>query len=99
MRKLLYILLIAILAPGIVACKKTSPHSAQAKTRGLKCAYELLKIPATDTLALERSLINASAERSKYLLDNDTIAAHDFDRAYKKAVQRGNPQLAKEIFD
>lgn len=99
MKKLLYAVFVTATLTALNACgPKTSPYSQEAKDRAVKAAQELLAVDRVDTLAMQRSLLSASAIRSEYLIIDDTIAAGDFDRAFQEAVMKKDPKLAAAIF-
>ena len=79
----------AVLALG--ACRH-SPHADEA-------AAKVVGTNPTDTLAMQRSILDAKAAQSEYALMGDSVAVEIFDEEFKKYVAEHNARLAGQMFD
>ena len=70
----------------------------QAEQLAREAASAIAVSDTTDTLAMQRAIIDAYATRSKMALDGNERAAQAFDEVLEKELKRLNPDLAVEIF-
>lgn len=86
----------AVLALG--ACRH-SPHADEARQRAGEAAAKVVETNPTDTLAMQRSILDAKAAQSEYALMGDSVAVEIFDEEFKKYVAEHNARLAGQMFD
>lgn len=70
----------------------------EAKRMGVTAAATIAVSDTTDTLDMQRAIVDAYATRSQMMLEGKERAAKAFDKALKEELQRLNPALANEIF-
>ena len=96
MRKILLSFLFAGL---MAACSGAwSPHADEARKRAEQCAAKLIAIDRTDTLGMERCVIEAKAVQGEYDLMGDSVAVIAFDEAYEAYLKQHDKKLAEMIF-
>ena len=80
MKYMLQLLLAAML---LVGCgEKKSPLDAEARDSGMRSAAALVAVDHTDTMAMERAVMDAKAKQSAYALKRDSAAVRAFDEAF-----------------
>ena len=105
MRLYLSIVLLALLA----ACgnrQETTAASApqdtvsleQARQWGVAAAGAIAVSDHSDTLDLQRSIVDAHATRSQLTMAGNDEAAQAFDEALRDELRRVDPQVAQELF-
>ncbi len=90
-----------LLVAGLYGChgnKQTSPLSAEAQRRGVEAAKTVLTSNLSDEMELQFHILDAKAVQSEYILMGDTIAAGDFDEAFRKYITTNNKALSEELF-
>ena len=95
------ILLLAIVA---VACgghagDGQAPPADEAVARGHEAAWTVAHADHTDTIALQRAILNARATHDEYVLTEQDEAAADFEQAFADSLRRADPGLAGQLFD
>ena len=82
MKHLLYIVATVALVLGGCAEKK-SPLDAEARDSGMRAAAALVAVDHTDTMSMERAVMDAKAKQSVYALKRDSAAVRAFDEAFR----------------
>ncbi len=97
MRHLLYI--VALLAVVIGGCaEKKSPLDAEARDSGMRAAAALVAVDHTDTMLMERAVMDAKAKQSVYALKRDSAAVRAFDEAFRSYLKEKDRPLYQSIF-
>lgn len=97
MRHLLYI--VALLAVVMGGCaKKKSPLDAEARDSGMRAAAALVAVDHTDTMLMERAVMDAKAKQSVYALKRDSAAVRAFDEAFRSYLKEKDRPLYQSIF-
>ena len=68
-----------------------------AQMEGRRAAGIILGREWTDTVTLQKALIETKARQSKYLLEGKTKSAEAFDSTFISTIRTVNPTLAKQI--
>lgn len=96
MKYMLQLLLAAML---LVGCgEKKSPLDAEARDSGMRSAAALVAVDHTDTLAMERAVMDAKAKQSAYALKRDSAAVRAFDEAFRSYLKEKDKVLYQSIF-
>jgi len=93
--------IITMVVAALVLCscaEKKSPLDAQARDRGTRAAAALIAVDHTDTLALQRAILDAKAVQSEYVFKRDSLAVKAFDEAFMVYLQQYDEPLYKAIF-
>ena len=97
MRHLLY--LVAVVAVLLAGCsEKKSPLDAEARDSGMRAAAALVAVDHTDTMAMERAVMDAKAKQSVYALQRDSAAVRAFDDAFRSYLKEKDHSLYQSIF-
>ena len=97
MRHLLYI--VAVLAVVLAGCgEKKSPLDAEARDSGMRAAAALVAVDHTDTLSMERAVMDAKAKQSVYALKRDSAAVRAFDEAFRSYLKEKDRPLYQSLF-
>ncbi len=97
MKQLLYIA--AAVAVLLVSCgEKKSPLDAEARDSGMRAAAALVVVDHTDTMAMERAVMDAKAKQSVYALKRDSAAVRAFDEAFRAYLKEKDRALYQSIF-
>ncbi len=97
MRHLLYI--VALLAVVMGGCaEKKSPLDAEARDSGMRAAAALVAVDHTDTMLMERAVMDAKAKQSVYALKRDSAAVRAFDEAFRSYLKEKDRPLYLSIF-
>lgn len=97
MRQLLYIVTLA--AVLLVGCaEKKSPLDAEARDSGMRAAAALVAVDHTDTMAMERAVMDAKAKQSAFALQRDSAAVRAFDEAFRSYLKEKDRPLYYSIF-
>ena len=100
-RRLAYL----FLALAVMACSGRNSDDCQvadpddAVARGQEAAWMVTHTDRSDTIALQRTILDARAIHDEYVLTGQEDAAHDFEQAFIDSLRRADEQLAEEIFD
>lgn len=97
MKQLLYILALAAVLLGGCGEKK-SPLDAEARDSGMRAAAALVAIDHTDTMSMERAVMDAKAKQSVYALKRDSAAVRAFDEAFRSYLKEKDKPLYQSIF-
>ncbi len=92
------ILLAATAVLALAACRH-SPHADEARQRASEAAAKVVGTNPTDTLAMQRSILDAKAVQSEYALMGDSVAVEIFDEEFQKYVAEHNARLAGQMFN
>lgn len=96
MKYMLQLLLAAML---LVGCgEKKSPLDAEARDSGMRSAAALVAVDHTDTMAMERAVMDAKAKQSAYALKRDSAAVRAFDEAFHSYLKEKDKVLYQSIF-
>ena len=93
-----------MLAMAVAACSGGQDNEQQvadpddAVVRGHEAAWTVAHTDRTDTIALQRAILDARATHDEYVLVGEEDAAHDFEQAFIDSLRRVDAQLAQEIF-
>ena len=97
MRHLLYI--VAVLAVVLAGCgEKKSPLDAEARDGGMRAAAALVAVDHTDTMSMERAVMDAKAKQSVYALKRDSAAVRAFDEAFRSYLKEKDRPLYQSLF-
>jgi len=97
MKQLLYIA--AAVAVLLVSCgEKKSPLDAEARDSGMRAAAALVVVDHTDTMAMERAVMDAKAKQSVYALKRDSAAVRAFDEAFRAYLKEKDRALYQSVF-
>lgn len=97
MRRLLYLVMVA--AALLTGCsEQKSPLDAEARDSGMRAAAALVAVDHTDTLAMERAVMDAKAKQSVYALQRDSAAVRAFDDAFRSYLKEKDRGLYQTIF-
>ncbi len=97
MKHLLYIVATVALVLGGCAEKK-SPLDAEARDSGMRAAAALVAVDHTDTMSMERAVMDAKAKQSVYALKRDSAAVRAFDEAFRSYLKEKDKLLYHSIF-
>ena len=97
MRRLLYIIAAVLLLMGSCSEKK-SPMDAEARDSGMRAAAALVAVDHTDTMSMERAVMDAKAKQSVYALKRDSAAVRAFDEAFRAYLKEKDRPLYNSIF-
>ena len=97
MRHLLYIVAALTLLMGSCAEKK-SPLDAEARDSGMRAAAALVAVDHTDTMSMERAVMDAKTKQSAYALKRDSAAVRAFDEAFRSYLKEKDRPLYNSIF-
>ena len=95
MRKLLILLAVAALMCG---CGHRSKYADEAKALAEESAAVLVATDHSDTLALQRAILEAKAKQGKYSLLGDSVAVKIFEEAFEQYLRDNDEALARELF-
>ena len=97
MRHLLYI--VVLMAALMAGCgEKKSPLDAEARDNGMRAAAALVAVDHTDTMSMERAVMDAKAKQSVYALKRDSAAVRAFDEAFRAYLKEKDKPLYQSIF-
>ncbi|MBO7609886.1 MAG: hypothetical protein J6S96_06765 [Muribaculaceae bacterium] len=85
-------------ASEVVADSISDVSVKQAEQLAIVAADAIAVSDTTDTLVVQRAIVDAFATRSQMMLDGNERAAKAFDKALEKELSRLNPALAEEVF-
>ena len=86
----------AVLLAG--CSEKKSPLDAEARDSGMRAAAALVAVDHTDTMAMERAVMDAKAKQSVYALQRDSAAVRAFDDAFRSYLKEKDRSLYQSIF-
>ncbi len=75
-----------------------SPLDAEARDSGMRAAAALAAVDHTDTMSMERAVMDAKARQSVYALKRDSAAVRAFDEAFRSYLKEKDPSLYRSIF-
>ena len=78
--------------------EKKSPLDAEARDSGMRAAAALVVVDHTDTMAMERAVMDAKAKQSVYALKRDSAAVRAFDEAFRSYLKEKDRPLYQSIF-
>jgi len=91
--------LIATFAILLTGCsEEKSPLDAEARDSGMRAAAALVAVDHTDTMAMERAVIDAKAKQSVFVLKRDSAAVRAFDEAFRSYLKEKDKLLYNAIF-
>ena len=94
---LLYVVAVGTLFLASCAEKK-SPLDAEARDSGMRAAAALVAVDHTDTMSMERAVMDAKAKQSVYALKRDSAAVRAFDEAFRAYLKEKDRLLYNSIF-
>ncbi len=97
MKHLVYILILAV-AFTVGCAEKKSPLDAEARDSGMRAAAALVVVDHTDTMAMERAVMDAKAKQSAFALKRDSAAVRAFDEAFRSYLKEKDRPLYQSIF-
>lgn len=97
MKHLLPIVFIALMLLGGCGEKK-SPLDAEARDSGMRAAAALVAVDHTDTMSMERAVMDAKAKQSVFALKRDSAAVRAFDEAFRSYLKEKDRALYQSIF-
>ncbi len=91
--------IVAVLVLLMAGCsEKKSPFDAEARDSGMRAAAALIAVDHTDTIAMERAVMDAKAKQSVYALKRDSAAVRAFDEAFRSYLKEKDRPLYNSIF-
>lgn len=91
--------IVAVLVLLMTGCsEKKSPLDAEARDSGMRAAAALIAVDHTDTIAMERAVMDAKAKQSVYALKRDSAAVRAFDEAFRSYLKEKDRPLYNSIF-
>ena len=91
--------IVAVMALLLAGCaKKKSPLDAEARDSGMRAAAALVAVDHTDTMSMERAVMDAKAKQSVYALKRDSAAVRAFDEAFRSYLKEKDRPLYNSIF-
>lgn len=100
LKNLAYAGYLAIILSACAQTEKTEAITAEitaAQMEGRRAAGMILGPEWTDTVKLQRALLDAKVKQSKYLIEGKTDCAIAFDSTFFSTIKTVNPDLAKKI--
>ncbi|MEF9923865.1 MAG: hypothetical protein RR854_04740 [Muribaculaceae bacterium] len=76
----------------------SSEHSDEAKQRAILVAEELIKSDPNDEMKQQDIILKAKSAQSEYTLMGDSIAAKEFDIAFREYIEQHNDSLSAIMF-
>ena len=96
MKYLVYLFLMAVMMGS--CAEKKSPLDAEARDSGMRAAAALVAVDHTDTMSMERAVMDAKAKQSVYALKRDSAAVRAFDEAFRSYLKEKDQSLYQAIF-
>ena len=96
MRRLLYLLVLLVVLAG--CGEKKSPLDAESRDSGMRAAAALVAVDHTDTLSMERAVMDAKAKQSVFALKRDSAAVRAFDEAFRAYLKEKDRTLYQSLF-
>ena len=96
MKNLLF--LVAVLALLASCGEKKSPMDAEARDSGMRAAAALVAVDHTDTMSMERAVMDAKAKQSVFALKRDSAAVRAFDEAFRAYLKEKDRPLYNSLF-
>ena len=91
--------IVAVMAVLLAGCgEKKSPLDAEARDSGMRAAAALVAVDHTDTMSMERAVMDAKAKQSAYALKRDSAAVRAFDEAFRSYLKEKDRPLYQSIF-
>ena len=78
--------------------EKKSPLDAEARDSGMRAAAALVAVDHTDTMSMERAVMDAKAKQSVYALKRDSAAVRAFDEAFRAYLKEKDRPLYQSLF-
>ena len=78
--------------------EKKSPLDAEARDSGMRAAAALVAVDHTDTMSMERAVMDAKAKQSVYALKRDSAAVRAFDEAFRSYLKEKDRPLYQSLF-
>jgi len=78
--------------------QEKSPLDAEARDSGMRAAAALVAVDHTDTMAMERAVMDAKAKQSMFALKRDSAAVRAFDEAFRSYLKEKDKPLYHSIF-
>ncbi len=97
MKYLLHILAVIVVVMAGCAEQK-SPLDAEARDSGMRAAAALVAVDHTDTMSMERAVMDAKAKQSVYALKRDSAAVRAFDEAFRSYLKEKDKPLYQSLF-
>ena len=102
MKRLIYYIIIAVVAmAGASSCEQSKKNEA-ARERALQAVEMVLAVDTVqpvDSFALEHAILMAKAVESEYQIAGDEETAEAFREAFEETLSERNPELAAQLFD
>lgn len=91
--------IVVVLAMLMAGCaEEKSPLDAEARDSGMRAAAALVAVDHTDTMSMERAVMDAKAKQSVYALKRDSAAVRAFDKAFRSYLKEKDRVLYQSIF-
>ena len=91
--------IVAVMAVLLAGCgEKKSPLDAEARDSGMRAAAALVAVDHTDTMSMDRAVMDAKAKQSAYALKRDSAAVRAFDEAFRSYLKEKDRPLYQSIF-
>lgn len=91
--------IVVALAMLMAGCaEEKSPLDAEARDSGMRAAAALVAVDHTDTMSMERAVMDAKAKQSVYALKRDSAAVRAFDEAFRSYLKEKDRLLYQSIF-
>ena len=92
------VLLLAALALLGGCGEKKSPMDAEARDSGMRAAAALVTVDHTDTMAMERAVMDAKAKQSVFALKRDSAAVRAIEEAFRSYLKEKDRPLYNSLF-
>lgn len=80
-----------------ITATETSDQMEEAKMLGRKAAKDIVNKDFSDTMALQKAILNARSINSKYDINKDRKAREAFDSAFYSTIRTVRPELADQL--
>ena len=91
-----FLIVVAVLLCG--CGEKKSPLDAEARDSGMRAAAALVAVDHTDTMSMERAVMDAKSKQSVYALKRDSAAVRAFDEAFRAYLKEKDRPLYQTLF-
>lgn len=82
----------------LISCGKHSKFEKEARQKAAEAVEVLLEVDRTDTLALQRAILDAETIAAGYAQIDDSLAVLAFQDEFRKILSEKDTILANEIF-
>ena len=91
-------IILSIMALSIAACSGCSSRCNEAREKALVAAQKLIQTDHSDTVELQRQILETKSIQSEYAILGDSDAVKAFDESFKEYISEHDKSLAQEMF-